>query len=115
MPVDATGHGDELCRQERDARERVGLNEPTPTPWQVVRYAVSSYHIVAEGDAGPIASVPTDHPDAAANARLISMAPDLLAACRYLCAEIHNGSDSEAFMRGIAEAEAIIAKAEGKS
>jgi hypothetical protein len=41
---------------------------------------------------------------------------DLLEACQYLCAEIHNGCDrnSKAFMRGVEMAERILAKAEGR-
>lgn len=91
------------------------MSDHTPAPWEA-RYENYAYEIYAEEQPRGIATVacyPAEVEDA--NARLIAAAPKLLEACLYLCAEIHNRADykSEAFMRGVALAEAIIAQAQG--
>lgn len=84
----------------------------TPAPW-TIRSAPTEYGWIIDGagDYQGIADVAFT-----ADARVIATAPDLLAACKYLTAEIRNGATSrdEALRRGVAMAEAIIRKADGE-
>jgi hypothetical protein len=99
------------------------MAEHTPGPWKVPAWAEWQIQTV-NGRAGDTAiartySAPWDgrgEAETLANAHLIAAAPELLDACKYLCAEIHNGctNKDEVFMQGVAKVETIVAKAEGR-
>ena len=98
----------------------------TPSPWRVVEGRGDSLNVVSgpEGSRGfLIAEVTALAPAAsdeewAANARLISAAPDLFAACKAVFAdfELHiRGRNAPGYQDHWKAVRAAIAKAEGKT
>jgi hypothetical protein len=89
----------------------MSANSHTPGPWKYGHAGFGFWvgpdwdqpHVCIVGDR----SRETDAPNRE-NAALIAAAPDLLAACRLLLSSAHD------YQTGIADAEAAIAKAEGR-
>ena len=82
--------------------EKTDMSEPTPGPWAISGdYGLLSSEIVARDGRRAIASVWTKRagvrdeydswPEGEANARLISSAPDLLAACEAVLDWLEHG------------------------
>ena len=72
----------------------------TPGPWTFLKNGLNSYSVQL-ADASPLASVGDGVHDGApdgmveANARLIAAAPDLLEACRGICAMIYRDKNGD--------------------
>lgn len=88
-----------------DAENRPGIEAPS-VGFSIVVYGLDEDVTVGEDQCGVYGRTPEE---GAANAHLIAAAPELLAALKLLLSGAHDHQP------GIAEAEAAIAKAEGRS
>lgn len=86
----------------------------TPGPW-VARPGLTRWNIVTTGQPRTfnVCSINTDRLEQEANGRLIAASPDLLAALKEAVSLLENGDTRGAWERGIKQAHAAIAKAEG--
>jgi len=84
------------------------MSEHTPGPWRINDHSRDEGCFYIEADHAGVASVFADEPAAGANARLISAAPDLLAALEHMVALFNSGAWSHA---NIKDARAALAKA----
>ena len=87
----------------------------TPGPWRTFDTAYGAVHIVKRASDSHMTDVVVinreRNENAAADARLIAAAPDLLAALREMMSAMDDGSDEPTLV----DARAAIAKAEGRS